>query len=61
MLVGWLVGPLVGPSATNLNLNNSANLGRIGKIEISMESGGHAGNDYDVCACAHKNACMLTY
>ena len=37
----------------------SANLGRIGKIEISTESGGHAGHDYDVCACARKHARML--
>ena len=37
----------------------SANLGQIGKIEISTESGGHTGHDYDVCACAHKHACML--
>ena len=28
----------------------SANLGQIRKIEISMESGGHAGHDYDICA-----------
>ena len=43
----------------NLNLNNPANLGRIGEIEISMESGGHASHDYDVCACACKLAPTL--
>ena len=37
----------------------SAKLGQIGKIEISTESGGHAGHDYDVCTCALKNARML--
>ena len=37
----------------------SANLGQIRKIEISMESGGHAGHDYDVCACERRHACML--
>ena len=52
--VGWLVGP-----QQIWNLNNSANLGRIGKKEISTESGGHAGHDYDVCACARKHARML--
>ena len=31
----------------------------MGKIEISMESGGHTSHDYDVCACALKHACML--
>ena len=41
------------------NLNNLANLGQMGKIEISTESGGHAGHDYDVCACARKHAHML--
>ena len=24
-----------------------------------MESGGHTGHDYGVCAYAHKHACML--
>ena len=48
----------VGPQQ-NTNLNNSANLGPIGKIEISSESGGHDGHDDDVSACAHKHARML--
>ena len=37
----------------------SANLGPIRKIKISTESGGHAGHDYDICACARKHATML--
>ena len=41
-----------------LYFNNSGNLGQIRKIEISKESGGHAGHDYDICACACKHACM---
>ena len=39
--------------------HNSANLGRIGDIEISKESGGHAGYDYIVSACARQHAHML--
>ena len=34
-------------------------MGRIGEMEISMESGGHAGHDYDVCACARQHVPML--
>ena len=60
---GIVFGLSVGPQQ-NQNLNNSANLSQIGKIEISMDSGGHADHDYDVCACAGKHArmiaCMLT-
>ena len=52
------VRPSVCPSQ-NGNLNNSANFGRIGKIEITTESGGHTGHDYDVCACARKHVRML--
>ena len=37
----------------------SAKLGRIGKIEICTESGGHASHDYDVFTCARKHARML--
>ena len=34
-------------------------MSRIGEIEISTESGGHTGHDYDVSACARKHARML--
>ena len=37
----------------------SANLGRIGKIKISTESGEHPDRDYDVRAHARKHARML--
>ena len=42
-----------------LNINNYACLGQIVKIDVSMELGGHAGYDYDVCECACKHACIL--
>ena len=41
-----------------LYFNNSGNLGQIRKIEISKESGGYEGHDYDICACASKHACI---
>ena len=44
----------------NWNLNNLANLGWIGEIDISTESGWHAGHDYDVCACAPNQAHIIT-
>ena len=43
----------------NINLNNSAKLGLIGKIEISIELGGSVSHDYDVSACACKHAPAL--
>ena len=52
------VGVSLGPQQ-NQNLYNSTDLGRIGKMEISTESGGYAGHDYDVCASACKHAHMI--
>ena len=43
----------------NWNLNNLANLGWIGEIDISTESGWHAGHDYDVYVGALKQANLL--
>ena len=39
--------------------NISTKFGPIREIKVSMESGGHAGPDYDVCADTHKHARML--